>query len=110
MCARGGSGRVACEPVLGYDRSQKTREKEIEERKMKNMNFRTLEECIECYGRGELVAINNLPQIIFYTSHGCQPKFVCEDETKHGRITAWFLKNENSFIYKKWMNNKPKKD
>lgn len=44
------------------------------------------------------------------TSHGCQPKFVCEDETKHGRITAWFLKNETSFIYKKWMNNKPKKD
>ena len=42
---------------------------------MKRINFKTLDECIECYGRGNLVAIDTLSQTIFYTRHGCQPKF-----------------------------------
>lgn len=74
---------------------------------MKNIKFQTLEDCIECYGRGNLVAIDTLPQIIFYTKNGCQPKFVYENETKPGKISAWFLKDETTYIYKKWLDNKP---
>ena len=49
---------------------------------MKTMSFTTLEECIECYGRENLVAIDNLKQVIFFCTHGCQPKFVFENEEK----------------------------
>ena len=76
---------------------------------MKRIDFKSLEECIECYGRENLVAIDFLPQIIFYTKHGCQPKYVCENELKPGRITAWFQKDETSYIYKKWMESSPRK-
>ena len=76
---------------------------------MKSINFITLDECIECYGRDCLIAIDNLAQIIFYTKNGCQPKFVCENELKPGKISAWFLKSETNFIYKKWLWNKPNK-
>lgn len=74
---------------------------------MKTIFFETLEEAVDCYGRENLVAIDNIRQIIFYTSHGCQPKFVFEHETKSGKISAWFLKSETSFVYKKWLNNRP---
>lgn len=74
---------------------------------MKKITFNSLEECIECYGRECLVAIDNLAQIIFYTKNGCQPKFVYENETKSGKIAAWFLKSETNFVYKKWLENKP---
>lgn len=70
---------------------------------MKNIKFESLEECIECYGRGNLVAIDTLSQIIFYTKNGCQPRFVFENESKPGRLTCWFLKDETNFIYKKWL-------
>lgn len=73
---------------------------------MKVIDFKSLEEAIECYGRENLVAIDNLSQIIFYTKNGCQPKFVFENETKPGKITAWFLKNETNFVYKRWKANK----
>lgn len=76
---------------------------------MKVIRFDTLDEAIECYGRENLIAIDNLSQIIFYTKHGCQPKFVFENECKPGRIAAWFLKNETNYIYKKWLSNAPKK-
>jgi len=76
---------------------------------MNNIKFTTLEEAIDCYGRENLVAIETLSQIIFYTRHGCQPKFIFEHELKPGRITAWFLKSETNFVYKKWMENSPKK-
>lgn len=69
---------------------------------MKNMSFKTLEECIECYGRENLIAIDNLSQIIFYTKNGCQPRFIYENETKQGKITCWFLKNETLYVYKLW--------
>ena len=74
---------------------------------MKNIQFKSLEDCFECYGRGNLIAIDNLSQIIFYTKKGCQPKFVCENEKKLGKITAWFLKSETNYIYKEWLGSKP---
>ena len=74
---------------------------------MKVIKFDTLEDVFECYGRENLVAIDNIRQILFYTSYGCQPKFVFENETKPGKITCWFLKNETNFVYKKWLKNKP---
>lgn len=77
---------------------------------MKNINFKSLEECFECYGRGNLVAIDNLSQIIQYTRNGCQPKFVYENETKPGKITCWFLKSETAYVYKKWLDKRPNKD
>ena len=77
------------------------------EKIMKNIKFDSLNEAIECYGRANLVAIDNIKQILFYTHHGCQPKFVFENETKPGKIAAWFLKNETNYIYKKWMDNAP---
>lgn len=74
---------------------------------MKTIKFNSLDEAIDCYGRENLIAIDNIKQIIFYTHYGCQPKFVFENEVKPGKITAWFLKNETNFIYQKWLNNKP---
>lgn len=73
---------------------------------MKRIDFETLDECIECYGRGNLIAIDNIKQIIFYTGHGCQPKFVWENEKCPGKITCWFLKCETSVVYSKWMNGR----
>ncbi len=72
---------------------------------MKNIEFNSLNEAIECYGRNNLVAIDCLKQIIFYTAHGCQPKFVFENEVRPGRISAWFLKNETAYVYKKWLDS-----
>ena len=77
---------------------------------MKAIDFKSLDEAIECYGRENLVAIDLIKQIIFYTSHGCQPRFVWENEEKPGKITAWFLKSETSYVYKKWMENRPSKN
>ena len=76
---------------------------------MRNLQFENLEELFECYGRGNLVAIDNLKQIIFYTSKGCQPKAVFPHEQKPDKITCWFLKSETNHVYKKWMDNAPKK-
>ena len=75
----------------------------------KKIQFRSLDDCIECYGRENLVAIDTLPQIIFYTSKGVQPKFVSENQTKQGKISCWFLKNETSFVYKLWQESNQKK-
>jgi hypothetical protein len=75
---------------------------------MKTIKFNSLNEAIECYGRENLIAIDNIRQIIFYTSYGCQPKFVFENELKPGKIAAWFLKSETNYVYKKWMSNSPK--
>lgn len=77
---------------------------------MKSIIFENLEEAIECYGRDNLIPIDNIKQLLFYTKHGCQPKFVFENELKPGKITAWFLKDETRFIYKKWCETAPQKD
>lgn len=74
---------------------------------MKNIRFNSLNEAIECYGRENLIPIDCIKQIIFYTQHGCQPKFIFEHETKPGKISAWFLKNETNFVYQKWKDSKP---
>lgn len=74
---------------------------------MKLIQFNSLEDVIDCYGRENLVAIDSLKQAIFYAVHGCQPKFVWEKEGSPGKITFWFLKSESNYIYKKWMENRP---
>lgn len=74
---------------------------------MKIIKFDTLDDLIKCYGRENLIAIDNIKQIIFYTKHGCQPEFVCENEIKPGKISAWFLKNETNYVYRRWMTNYP---
>ena len=73
---------------------------------MKKINFESLSDVIECYGRENLVAIDCIKQIIFYTEHGCQPKFICENELKPGKLTCWYLKDETNYVYNKWLNNK----
>ena len=80
-----------------------------EENKMKPLQYKTLDECVECYGRGNLIAIDTLPQIIMYITKGCQPKFVSENQNKPGRITCWFLKSETAYVYKLWQESNPKK-
>lgn len=77
---------------------------------MKNINFKSLEEVIECYGRDNIIAIDCIKQVIFYTKFGCQPKFICENEVKQGKITCWFLKSETTYVYQRWLENRPSKD
>lgn len=74
---------------------------------MKTIQFKTREEAVECYGRENLIAIDNIKQIIFYTSRGCQPKFIYENEVAPGKLTCWFLKSETNWIYKQWLANRP---
>lgn len=74
---------------------------------MNMIQFDTLDDAIECYGRENLIAIDCIQQIIFYTSHGCQPKFIFENQVKPGKLSAWFLKSETNYVYKKW-KDKPK--
>lgn len=74
-------------------------------KELKTIKFDNLDEAIECYGRENLIPIDNLHQVIFYTRNGCQPKFIFENETKPGKLSAWFLKNETSYVYKKWMTS-----
>lgn len=74
---------------------------------MEIIKFNSLDEAIEYYGRENLIAIDNIKQIIYYTSHGFQPKFVFENQTRPGKISAWFLKSETNRIYKKWIENAP---
>lgn len=76
---------------------------------MERINFSDLEEVFECYGRENLIPIDFIKQIIFYTSHGCQPRFVWHKEDDPTKITCWFLKSETSYVYKKWQEQKPKK-
>ena len=74
---------------------------------MKTIQFESLAEAIDCYGRENLIAIDCIRQIIFYTAHGCQPKFIWEKETEPGKLTCWYLKNETNYVYKKWLANRP---
>jgi len=75
----------------------------------KTIDFNSLEEAIECYGRENLIPIDNLKQSIFYVKRGCQPRFVWEKEGEQGKVTFWFLKSETQFIYKEWINSRPRK-
>ena len=69
---------------------------------MKTIDFDSLEEAIECYGRDNLVPIDNIKQLIFYAKHGCQPRFIWE-------ITGWYLKSETNYVYRKWIESNPNK-
>jgi hypothetical protein len=75
---------------------------------MNKIQFSSLEEVFECYGRGNLIPIANLEQIIEYTAHGCQPKYICENEVKPGKLTCWFSKDETAYVYRKWLKKKAK--
>ena len=68
---------------------------------MRIIQFDTLDDAIECYGRENLIAIDCIKQIIFYTSHGCQPKFVFENECKPGRINGILIKSGYPVIHRK---------
>lgn len=63
----------------------------------------------DCYGEGNVVCVDLLKQIIFYTSHGVQPVYICESEKagRQGRIVCWFLKSETQYVYNLWNKNRP---
>lgn len=69
--------------------------------------YSSKDEVFEHYSREELVFIDNIRQIIFYSKHGCQPEYVCENEVKPGKISAWYLKKKTESVYKKWIENRP---
>lgn len=71
------------------------------------IKFYSLEEAKSVYGEYSLVPISSIKQIIFYTRHGCQPKFVWESEKEEGKIVAWFHKKESELIYKRWQKTRP---
>lgn len=74
---------------------------------MIRINFNSLEEAVECYGRENLIPIENIKQTLFYVKHGCQPKFIYEHEHKPGKVTFWFMKSETTYVYKKWCDSDP---
>lgn len=73
------------------------------------LKLETLQDVINCYGKDNLICLDLLKQIIFYTSKGVQPVYVCESEkeTRKGQLVCWFLKSETQWVYKKWIENKP---
>lgn len=81
---------------------------EIRKMGRKTLDFETLESAIDCYGRENLIPIDNLKQAIFYVKQGCQPRFIWEKENSPGKITFWFLKSETMYVYSKWMESFPK--
>lgn len=74
------------------------------------LKFKTLEEAKDCYGEDNLVPIDLIKQIIFYTQRGIQPVYICESERddRKGKLVAWFLNSETQWVYKKWLENRPK--
>lgn len=57
--------------------------------------FNTLEEVFEYYGRGNLVAVGNIKQIIHYTTNGCQPEFVFESRSRQRENYSVVSQREN---------------
>lgn len=76
---------------------------------MSRLKLTTLQDVLECYGEENLVPIDFLKQVIFYTSKGIQPVFTCESEKpkRKGQLVCWFLKSETQWVYQKWKDNKP---
>ncbi len=76
---------------------------------MARFKLETKKDVMDCYGEENLVPIDLIKQIIFYTSRGVQPVFTCksEKEDKKGRLVCWFLKSETRWVYKKWKENRP---
>ena len=77
-----------------------------------NLKLKTTQDLFTCYGKDNLICLDLLKQIIFYTSKGVQPLFVCESEkeSRKGQIVCWFLKSETQWVYQKWRENKPNCD
>ena len=69
----------------------------------------TKKDVMDCYGEENLVPIDHIRQIIFYTSRGVQPVFTCESEKRDrkGRLVCWFLKSEIRWVYEKCRENRP---
>ena len=81
----------------------------IEGETISRIKLETLQDAFDCYGKENLVPIDLLKQIIFYTSKGIQPVFTCESEKEErkGQLVCWFLKSETQWVYKKWKENRP---
>lgn len=73
------------------------------------MKLETLQDVFDCYEKDNLIPIDLLKQIIFYTAKGVQPVFICESEKekRKGQLVCWFLKSETQWVYKTWVENKP---
>ena len=76
---------------------------------MSKLKLETKQDMLDCYGEANLVPIGLIKQIIFYTSRGVQPVFMCESEKedKKGRLVCWFLKSKTQWVNKKWKENRP---
>ena len=81
----------------------------IEGEIISKLKLETLQDAFDCYGEKNLVPIDLIKQIIFYTSKGVQPVFTCESEKedRKGQLVCWFLKSETQWVYKKWKENRP---
>lgn len=77
---------------------------------MSQLKLKSLQDVYDCYGKDNLVPIDLLKQVIFYTSRGIQPVYTCESEKKQrkGQLVCWFLKSETQWAYQKWKENRPK--
>lgn len=73
------------------------------------LKLETIQDVFDCYGKENLICLDLLKQIIFYTSKGIQPVFVCESEkeSRKGQLVCWFLKSETQWAYQKWKENRP---
>ena len=80
----------------------------IEGDNISKLKLETLQDVFNCYGKDNLICLDLLKQIIFYTSKGVQPVFVCESEkeARKGQLVCWFLKSETQWVYQKWKENK----
>lgn len=76
------------------------------------LKLETIQDVFDCYGKENLICLDLLKQIIFYTSKGIQPVFVCESEkeSRKGQLVCWFLKSETQWAYQKWKENRPIKE
>lgn len=75
----------------------------------RKIEFKSLNEAFECYGRDNLIPIDLIKQQIFYAKNGCQPVFIWEKEGSDGKLTCWYLKSETMYVYHKWLANRPNK-
>lgn len=73
------------------------------------INFSSLEEAIDCYGRENLVPITKISQVIDFVKEGCQPRFIWEKEGSVGIVTYWYLKSEFLYVRKKLEKKYPER-
>ena len=74
------------------------------------IKFKTLEEAESVYGKGSLVGISKIDQIIFYTRHGLQPELTLPSDKVDGHIVCWFHKNKTKLIYQRWNEERLKNE